>query len=70
MSFISSFKIIKVVAPEPCILFGVPASIAEVTAVIPGEGKIFFLPKEVLLSLIDLLIYLIMIIKIHQIELF
>ena len=42
LPFISSFKIIKVVAPGPCIFFWIPASISEVTAVIPGEGKIVF----------------------------
>ena len=41
MSFISSFKIIKVVVPEPCIFFWIPASIAGAEAVIPGV-KIFF----------------------------
>ena len=42
MSFISSFEIIKVVVPEPCILFSIPASIAEAVAVIPNEAKTFF----------------------------
>ena len=41
MSFISSFEIIKVVAPEPCI-FLIPPSIAEAAAVIPNGAKIFF----------------------------
>ena len=42
MSFISSFEIIKVVAPEPCIFFSIPASIAEAAAVIPNGPKTFF----------------------------
>ena len=57
MSFISSFEIIKVVVPEPS-FFLIPASIAEAAAVIPVEPKYFF-PMELLLSLMDLLIYLI-----------
>ena len=36
MSFISSFEIIKVFVPEPCIFFWIPASIAEAAAVIPN----------------------------------
>ena len=39
MSFIYSFQIIKVVPPEPCIFFWIPASIAEADAAIP---KTFF----------------------------
>ena len=42
MSFISSFEIIKVVVPEPCIFFWIPASIAEAAAVIPNGAKTFF----------------------------
>ena len=42
MSFISSCEIIKVVVPEPCIFFRIPASIAEETAVIPNGAKTFF----------------------------
>ena len=42
MPFISSFEIIKVVVPEPCIFFWVSASIAEAAAVIPNGTKIFF----------------------------
>ena len=68
MSLISSSEIIKVAVAEPCIFFWVPASIAEAAAVIPIGAKIFF-DKE-LLSLMDLLIYLIMTLKIFQIELF
>ena len=34
MSFISSFEIIKVVIPKPCIFFKIPASITEAAAVI------------------------------------
>ena len=41
MSFISLFEIIKVVVPEPCIFFRIPASFAEATAVIPNGAKIF-----------------------------
>ena len=41
MSFISSFKVIKVVGlPEPWIFFfGIPSSIAEPAAVIPDGAK-------------------------------
>ena len=61
MIFISSFEIIKIVVPEPCFLFfGIPALIAEAAAVILNGAKTFLL-KELLFSLIDLLIYLIMI---------
>ena len=68
MSFISSFKIIKVVClPESCILFVIPASIVEAAA-IPNGTKI--LPKELLLSLRDQPFYLIMSPKILQIESF
>ena len=42
MSFISLFEIIKVVVPEPCIFFWIPASIAEAAAVIPNGAKTFF----------------------------
>ena len=42
MSFISSFEIIKVFVPEPCIFFSIPASIAEVAAVILNGAKTFF----------------------------
>ena len=42
MSFISSFQIIKVVLPEPCIFFWIPASIAKAAAVIRSGAKIFF----------------------------
>ena len=77
MSFMFLFEIIKCVVceaenegrPEPCIFFWIPALIAEAAAVIPSGAKMF-LPKELLLSLMDLLIYLIMILKILQIELF
>ena len=61
MSFISSFEIIRVVVPEPSLFlffFLIPALIAEAAAVIPVEPKYFF-PMELLLSLMDLLIYLI-----------
>ena len=67
MSFISSFEIIKVVVPEPYVLFRIPESIAEAEAVIPNRAKTFF-AEELLLSLMDQLIYLIMILKILQIE--
>ena len=74
MLFISLFEIIKVTVPEPCFVFVfwfflIPASIAEAAAVIPNGAKKKF-PKEPLLSLMDLLIYLIMILKTLQIELF
>ena len=68
MPFTFLFEIIKVVVPEPC-FFLTPASIAETAAVIPDGAK-YFLPMELQLSLMDLLIYLIMIVKILQIELF
>ena len=42
MSFISSFEIIKVVVPEPCIFFWIPASIAEAAAVISNGTKTFY----------------------------
>ena len=38
MPFISSSKIVKVVAPEPCFFFWMPESIA----VIPNGAKIYF----------------------------
>ena len=41
MSFISSFEIIKVVVPKPCIFFWIPASM-EAAAVIPNGAKTFF----------------------------
>ena len=42
MSFLSFFEIIKVIVPEPCIFFWVPASVAEAAAVISKGGKTFF----------------------------
>ena len=42
MSFISLFEIIKVVVLEPCIIFWIPASVAEAAAVIPNGAKTFF----------------------------
>ena len=42
MPFISSYEIVKVTTPEPCIFFWVPASIAEAAAVVPSGAKIFF----------------------------
>ena len=42
MSLISSFEIITVAVPEPCIFFWILASIAEAAAVIPNGAKIFF----------------------------
>ena len=42
MSFISSFEIIKVVVPQPCIFFWNPASTAEAAVVIPNGAKLFF----------------------------
>ena len=63
MSIISLFEIIKVVVPEPYIFFWIFASIAEASIVV-------ILPKEQLPSLMDLLIYLTMILKIPQTELF
>ena len=56
MSFISSFKIIEVVVPEPCIFFWIPASIAEGPAVIPNGAK-YFLPMELLLLLMGLFFF-------------
>ena len=64
MSFISSFEIIKVVVLESCFFLN-PASIAEAAAAISNGAKIF-LPTELLLSLMDLLIYLVMSLKILQ----
>ena len=68
MSFISSFEIIKVAVQEPCIFFWIFVSTAE-------AGDVFFLieiflPKVLLLSLMDLLIYLLMNLKILETELF
>ena len=42
ISFSSSFEIIKVVVPEPCIFFYISVSTAEAAAVIPNGSKIFF----------------------------
>ena len=42
MPFISSFGIIELVVPEPCIFFWIHASIAEAAAVFPNGTKIFF----------------------------
>ena len=42
MPFISSFGIIELVVPEPCIFFRIHASIAEAAAVFPNGTKIFF----------------------------
>ena len=42
MSFISSFEIIKVVVPGPCIFFWIPPSTGEAAAVIPIGAKTFF----------------------------
>ena len=36
------FEIIKIVVPEPCIFFKIPATIADTAAVIPDEAKTFF----------------------------
>ena len=69
MSFISSFEIIKVVVPELCIFFWNPASMLKQNLLFLIVLK-YFLPKELLLSLMDLLIYVIVILKILQIELF
>ena len=60
MSFIFSFEIIKVAVPEPCFFFWIPAWIAGAAAVIPNGAKTFF-------SLMDQLLYSIMILKILQI---
>ena len=67
ISFISPFEIIKVVVPESCIFLWIPASIAEVAAVIPNGAKTFF--SKGIATLMDQLIYLIMILKILQTEL-
>ena len=45
MSFISSFEIIRLVVPEPCIFFWIPTSIAEAAAVISNGAKIFLFAK-------------------------
>ena len=42
MSFISSLEIIRVVVPDLCILFWIPASISEAAAVIPNDAKMYF----------------------------
>ena len=69
MSWLSSFETIKVVVPEPCVFFLIPVSIAETAAVILNGSKIFF-ARELQLSLMDQLIYLMMILKILLIDLF
>ena len=69
MSFIYSFEIIKAVVPEPCIFFGIPASIAEAAGIVRNGVKIFF-ANETAALIMGLLIYLIMILKVLQIELF
>ena len=69
MSFISLFEIIKVVVPEPCIFFYMPALITEAAAVIPNEARIFF-AKGTATFINGPVIYLMMILKTHQIELF
>ena len=72
MPFISSFEIIKVVdegRPELCIFFWISASPAGAAAAIPNGAKIFLLEEQLLL-LMDLLIYLIMVLKTLQVELF
>ena len=63
MSFVSPFEIIKAVVPEPCILFWIPTSTAEAAALIPNAAKTCF-AKRIATFLMDLLIYLIMILKI------
>ena len=42
MSIISSFKIIKIVVPEPAIFFLIPTSVTEAAAVVPNGAKTFF----------------------------
>ena len=42
MPVISSFEVINIVVPEPCIFFWVRESVAYAAAVIPIEAKIFF----------------------------
>ena len=77
MSFISLFQIIKLVVhgaedegrPEPCILFLIPAPIAEAAAVISSRTKIFF-ARGTANFINELLVYLIMILKTLEIELF
>ena len=69
MLFICSSEIISVVVPEPCItFFWIPASIAEAAAVIPNLN--YYLQLELLHSLMDLLFYLIVLLKFLQNELF
>ena len=47
----------KVVVPEPFIFFWIPASVAGTAAVYPNDAN-FVLPIELLLSLMNLIIYL------------
>ena len=70
MAFISSFEIVKVVVRELCIFFWIPACIVEAAVVVPNEAKICFAKgtKVAKVSLLYLLIYLIMILKVHQTE--
>ena len=42
ISFISSFEITKVVVPETCVFFAIPASTTEAAAVISNRVKLFF----------------------------
>ena len=42
MLIIFLFGIIRVAVSEPCIYFGIPASIAEAAAVIPNGAKMIF----------------------------
>ena len=42
MSFISSFEIIDVVIPEPCIFFWIPALVGDAAAVTHDGAKILF----------------------------
>ena len=69
MPFISSFEVIKVVVPEPCIFFWIPASISRTAAVIPNGAKTFFQNGTDTFSN-DPLIYLIRNLKMLQTELF
>ena len=47
MLLISSFAIIKVVVPEQCIFFRIPASIAKAAVAIPNGAKTFFCYKKI-----------------------
>ena len=67
MSFISLFEIISVFILEPCIFFKIPVSIADSAVTIPNGANILTANG---IATLDHLLYLIMLLKNQQIELF